>query len=135
MKEVPKEMLEGYEDIFTSGGENMSEDNRYNWEYGGRTSSNVKTYSGVVANSVTKSNSNFGFRTAESFLSNLNKPTSSSSIDISKYKPGARVYHKKFGQGTINYIEQEGDDYKVDISFEKAGHKRLMAKYAGLEIL
>ncbi|MCI8833594.1 MAG: DNA helicase PcrA [Clostridia bacterium] len=135
MKEVPKEMLEGYEDIFTSGGENMSEDNRYNWEYGGRTNSNVKTYSGVVANSVTKSNSNFGFRTAESFLSNLNKPTSSPSIDISKYKPGARVYHKKFGQGTINYIEQEGDDYKVDISFEKAGHKRLMAKYAGLEIL
>ncbi len=135
MKEVPKEMLEGYEDIFTLGGENMSEDNRYNWEYGGRTNSNVKTYSGVVANSVTKSNSNFGFRTAESFLSNLNKPTSSSSIDISKYKPGARVYHKKFGQGTINYIEQEGDDYKVDISFEKAGHKRLMAKYAGLEIL
>ena len=28
-----------------------------------------------------------------------------------------------------------GDDYKVDIAFDKAGHKRLMAKYAGLEIL
>ena len=44
MKEVPKEMLEGYEDIFTSNQENISEDNRYNWEYGGRTNSNLKAY-------------------------------------------------------------------------------------------
>ncbi len=138
MKEVPKEMLEGYEDIFTSNQENISEDNRYNWEYGGRTNSNVKTYSAVAASAGTKSNSNyqsFGFRTAESFLSNLNKTTSSPNIDISKYKPGAKVFHKKFGEGIINYIEREEDDYKVDISFEKAGHKRLMAKYAGLEVL
>ena len=46
-----------------------------------------------------------------------------------------RVYHKKFGEGTINSIEQEGEDAKVDINFDKAGHKRLMAKYAGLEII
>ena len=45
------------------------------------------------------------------------------------------MYHKKFGEGTINYVEQEGNDLKVDITFEKSGHKRLMAKYAGLEIL
>lgn len=138
MKEIPKEMLEGYEDIFTSNQENMSEDNRYNWEYGGRANSNIKTYSVVGTSSETKSNSNnrsFGFRTAESFLSNLNKTASSLNVDISKYKPGAKVFHKKFGEGIINYIEREDDDYKVDISFEKAGHKRLMAKYAGLEVL
>lgn len=51
------------------------------------------------------------------------------------YVPGARVYHKKFGEGTINACEQEGEDLKVDITFDKAGHKRLMAKFAGLEIL
>ena len=28
-----------------------------------------------------------------------------------------------------------GDDLKVDIDFDKFGHKRLMAKFAGLEIL
>ena len=136
MKEVPKEMLEGYEDIFVSKQEEK-EDTGYNWEYGGRANSNVRTYS-VATSSVVKTNSNnqnFGFRTAESFLNNLNKKENIPSIDISKYKAGARVYHKKFGEGTINYIEQEGDDYKVDIAFEKAGHKRLMAKYAGLEIL
>ena len=45
------------------------------------------------------------------------------------------MYHKKFGEGTINYVEQEGDDLKVDITFDKVGHKRLMAKFAGLEII
>ena len=33
------------------------------------------------------------------------------------------------------YVETEGEDLKVDISFEKVGHKRLMAKFAGLEII
>ena len=48
---------------------------------------------------------------------------------------GVKVYHKKFGEGVINYVETEGDDLKVDITFEKAGHKRLMAKFAKLEII
>ena len=136
MKEVPKEMLEGYEDVFESNQENQSSYKEYDWEYGKRTDT-VKTYS-VATNSNVKINSNgqnFSFRSAESFLNNLNKTASELNIDISKYKPGARVYHKKFGEGKINYIEQEGDDYKVDIQFDKVGHKRLMAKYAGLEIL
>ena len=32
-------------------------------------------------------------------------------------------------------VEAEGEDLKVDINFEKVGHKRLMAKYAGLEVI
>ena len=36
---------------------------------------------------------------------------------------------------TLGYIEKEGNDLKVDLSFDKSGHKRLMAKYAGLEII
>ena len=75
----------------------------------------------------------FAFRTAESFLNSLNKPKQE--VDISIYKAGQRVYHKKFGEGTINLVEQEGEDAKVDINFDKAGHKRLMAKYAGLQLI
>ena len=56
-------------------------------------------------------------------------------MDIEKYQAGQRIYHKKFGEGVINYIEKEGEDAKVDITFDKAGHKRLMAKFAGLEII
>ena len=56
-------------------------------------------------------------------------------VDMSKYKEGQKVYHKKFGEGTIVKLEPEGDDIKVDIEFEKVGHKRLMAKFAGLEVI
>ena len=58
-----------------------------------------------------------------------------SKVDLSLYKAGVKVYHKKFGEGVINSVETEGEDLKVDISFEKVGHKRLMAKFAGLEII
>ena len=56
-------------------------------------------------------------------------------VDLSKYKVGQRIYHKKFGEGTIVKLENEGNDVKVDLEFDKVGHKRLMAKFAGLEIL
>ena len=64
-----------------------------------------------------------------------NKSKKTDDIDISEYKVGARVFHKKFGEGVINSVEAEGDDYKIDLTFDKAGHKRLMAKFAGLEII
>ena len=63
------------------------------------------------------------------------KRTNVTSVDLSKYQVGQRVYHKKFGEGTITKLEQEGNDVKVDLEFDKAGHKRLMAKFAGLEII
>ena len=59
----------------------------------------------------------------------------SKNVDVTQYAPGQRIYHKKFGEGTITKVEPEGDDMKVEISFDKSGNKRLMAKYAGLEVL
>ena len=56
-------------------------------------------------------------------------------VDLSQYESGVKVKHKKFGNGVITKVEPEGDDYKVDIEFEKVGHKRLMAKFAGLEVI
>lgn len=141
LKEIPAECVNGYEKLFGEN-DNSSRENSYKWEYGyGNNASKVVSYnvsslksSPSVAKSSIGTNSTYQFRTAESFLNNQANKTQSTQ-DISLYKEGARVFHKKFGEGTINYIEQEGDDYKVDLSFDKAGHKRLMAKYAGLEIL
>ena len=102
---------------------------------------NIKTYKATepqyatVAAGIGKKNEGFAFRTAESFLSSLGKKPASSNVDLSKYETGVRVYHKKFGEGIINYVEPEGDDLKVDINFDKVGHKRLMAKFANLEII
>ena len=133
LKEIPEEMVEGYEEVIEGKRNNLFEDTNTNWSYGNK--SNVVSYS-VTPNSTRKiPSAGFAFRTADSFLNSLGKSTASKTVDLSVYEAGKRVYHKKFGEGIINYIEPEGDDLKVDITFEKAGHKRLMAKFAGLEVL
>ena len=76
---------------------------------------------------------NYKFKSAETFLNSLKQ--NKTSVDLSKYKTGQSVYHKKFGEGIITKLEPEGDDIKVEINFAKVGTKRLMAKYAGLEII
>ena len=136
VKEIPEELLDGYEEALADRREKSYEDYRFEWKYGGgynKSESTVNSYKVNDTEGYIKK-PEFAFRSAESFLSNLNKKKTSD-IDLSIYKAGKRVYHKKFGEGNINYVEAEGDDLKVDITFEKAGHKRLMAKYAGLEII
>ena len=140
LKEIPEELLDGYEEAFgdTTNKERMFKDTDYSWTYGSGNSK-VKSYkmdsteSKVAA--ASKSASNFMFRTAESFLSNLNKKSEEKKVDLSQYKEGLRVFHKKFGEGTISIVEPENDDLKVDINFDKVGHKRLMAKFANLQII
>lgn len=131
VKEIPKELLDG--DIEEKS-KNIYEDSQSEWTYG---NSQVNTYkSSITTNSIkTSKQPAFAFRTAESFLKNISAKPQDTSIDLAQYKAGCRVYHKKFGEGTINSVEQEGDDLKVDISFDKVGNKRLMAKFAGLEII
>ncbi len=129
IKEIPKELLEGYDETFEEKS-NSYEDYQYEWKYGPKQ---VNTYKIDNIKEMQKTKPQFAFRSAESFLNNLKKPENT--IDTSIYRAGQRVYHKKFGEGKINYVEPEGDDVKVDIEFDKVGHKRLMAKYAGLEVL
>ena len=146
VKEIPSELLDGYDEVLGEKNEDTFEDSTYKWTYGAgasaKTSGNLKTYKidtqdvsiGNAAKSINKENnsSGFAFRTAESFLKSFAKKEE---VDITKYHAGQRVYHKKFGEGTISKVEPEGEDLKVDISFDKAGNKRLMAKFAGLEII
>ena len=132
LKEIPENLLDGYENVF----EKENKENRYEWSYGNSKGGKIVSYSdsSITKKTTEKKITEFTFRTPESFLNNLNKKDNSS-IDLSQYKEGVRVFHKKFGEGTISTIEKEGEDLKVDINFDKVGHKRLMAKYAGLEII
>ena len=137
VNEIPDELLEGYAEIVENNSKPKDEfgDFGYRWSYGkGQT---VKTYKMGEEDKKEIQSANdttFQYRTAESFLSAL-KNNNSNQIDLSKYKVVQRVYHKKFGEGTITKLEEEGNDIKVDLEFDKVGHKRLMAKFAGLEIL
>ncbi len=145
LNEIPPELLDNENETLLANSKNHIFDmKQYKWTYGNNNFNNIKTYNinnismGVSAEE--KSNTNMGYKfkkTAESFLKSLNKVENKAckTMDFAQYKQGTRVYHKKFGEGTINYVEAEGDDLKVDINFEKFGHKRLMAKFAGLEII
>ena len=144
LREIPSDLLDGYDDALGERQESNSNifgDSKYSWTYGSKDNGNIKTYKidknepKVAAASSSTSNNGFMFRTAESFLNNLTKKSSGTNVDLSKYKEGVRIYHKKFGEGVISNVEPEGDDLKVDIQFDKVGHKRLMAKFANLEII
>jgi len=51
-----------------------------------------------------------------------------------KWTMGTRVKHPKFGNGTILRTEGDGDDMKLTISFMSHGLKKMIAKYAELEL-
>ena len=143
VKEIPEELLEGYAEVVERKSVDKEEfkDYGYRWSYGkGQT---VKTFKmseedkSAVAKTIGEqgTKSEYQYRTAESFLNSIKQNNQTNDVDLSKYQVGQRVYHKKFGEGTITKLEQEGNDVKVDLEFDKAGHKRLMAKFAGLEII
>ena len=139
--EIPPELLDGYDEVFgdKKQNNNIFKDSPYSWSYGSKNSEKIKNYKidkKDIQVAAKSSNTGFFQRTAESFLNSLGKKQPiNEDIDLSKYEAGVRVYHKRFGEGTISLVEPEGEDLKVDIDFDKVGHKRLMAKFANLEII
>lgn len=90
---------------------------------------------------ISSSKAKFGL-SVDNFLKNISG-VSASKVDISKekksanitYFAGMTVKHKKFGVGIIQKVEEEGEDLKLDIMFDKFGFKRLMANFTPLEVI
>ena len=55
--------------------------------------------------------------------------------DEGDLRPGVRVRHPLFGVGTVLRREGTGDDLKLTVSFPGVGAKKLVARFAGLELL
>ncbi len=70
-------------------------------------------------------------------------PTVSAAVDTGSstpsltraIRPGIKVRHPLFGVGTVLRREGDGDDFKVTVSFPGVGAKKLVARYAGLEVV
>jgi len=124
---------------------NSNKDSSYNpfesrgYNDSGRTSYDISVYDNnsnsrlnkISASTAYIDKKQFSFNSAESFL----KKNKNNEVNLNDFSVGLQVEHKKFGIGTITKIEPEDDDLKVEINFEKAGMKRLMAKYANIKIL
>jgi DNA helicase-2/ATP-dependent DNA helicase PcrA len=50
-------------------------------------------------------------------------------------KRGSRVRHPTLGQGVVLELEGQGDDAKVTVFFDRVGKRKLVAKFANLEML
>ena len=148
VKEIPEELLDGAEEAFGENNETSSSrtfggygsknsfgDSGFSWSYGNKAvASTIKSSIKSGISTSTSTVASFG-RTAESFLNGLANKSSNKKVDLTQYEVGVKIYHKKFGEGIITKTEPEGDDLKVDIDFEKYGHKRLMAKFSNLEVI
>lgn len=90
----------------------------------------VKTYKAPVSKSrSTSSTISRTSTTAHSFGQAGNKAAKSES----DYKVGDTVIHKSFGTGTILTLQPMGNDILMEVAFDKAGTKKMMANFARLE--
>ncbi|MBQ7668257.1 MAG: DNA helicase PcrA [Clostridia bacterium] len=114
LEEIPEDFMEGYVETKVQ---------KENYEYVPKRPS----YNSVVGFGYASKINGYSM-VADSIGSVVNN-------DISQFKPGVHVNHRKFGYGIISSVEPEGDDLKLEIMFDSVGMKRLMAKYAQLEVM
>ncbi len=53
---------------------------------------------------------------------------------VTGLRAGLRVRHQQFGVGTVMSVEEHNDDLKVTVRFPAVGVKKLLSKYAKLEL-
>ena len=62
-------------------------------------------------------------------------PSSSSSNENSSLQEGQIIMHERFGKGKILNLEGAGADKKAEIYFDVGGIKKLLLRFAKLNIL
>jgi len=72
-------------------------------------------------------------RLGNSVTQTLLKTTGKSATNDSGFSLGQRVSHAKFGDGVILNLEGSGGNTRIQVNFERAGCKWLVAAYANLQ--
>jgi len=73
------------------------------------------------------------------FFASRGKKFSRPKVDVPEptgkrgFRPGQRVRHPKYGEGTVYKREGEGEDAKITVQFPQFGLKKLIEKFAQLE--
>jgi len=65
----------------------------------------------------------------------MRTPREGTRIDGAALRPGVFVVHPKFGDGKVVDASGKGPDRRITVIFSGAGRKRLVAKYAKLEVI
>jgi DNA helicase II / ATP-dependent DNA helicase PcrA len=63
----------------------------------------------------------------------VSKPPPTEPTGKRGFRPGQKVRHPKYGEGTVYQREGEGEEAKITVQFPRFGLKKLVEKYAQLE--
>ena len=126
VKEIPKDITDdlspAFESPFSRNAFGFEDD--YNQHFGKPKTASKYTNTVKLDRDHTKSSSS-----ALSYGQVKNEAQS----DIPDYKEGDTVKHKTFGTGVILSLKPMGNDILMEVAFDKAGTKKMMAKFARLE--
>ncbi len=116
----------GY-DSFTSYDDYSERKNSSNFEKCYKNYDNYSENSGYSKPAAKQSNN---------YLFGMDKPIEErADNDVSKFKTGMKIRHKKFGEGTIIAIKDSGGYIIGDVAFKGIGIKSLVLKLAPIEVI
>src|SRR5437016_4659040 len=106
------------------------EDQSVSWGGRNHRRSQTPSYSGKTYNSINN---------IAEFFASRGKKFSMSRLPVEEpkgrrgFRPGQKVKHPKYGEGTVYQREGEGEEAKITVQFPRFGLKKLVEKYAQLE--
>ncbi len=101
-----------------------------NWTARNKPQSPATTYSGRSYNSIDNIAEFFASR-GKKF--SIPKTPAEEPKGKKGFRPGQKVRHPKYGEGTVYHREGEGEEAKITVQFPRFGLKKLVEKYAQLE--
>ncbi len=99
-------------------------------QYGRSNQRQRSSYSGPSYNSIDNIAEFFASRGKKFTRPKVEVPAATGR---SGFRPGQRVRHPKYGEGTVYKREGDGEDAKITVQFPRFGLKKLVEKYAQLE--
>jgi DNA helicase-2/ATP-dependent DNA helicase PcrA len=106
------------------------EDQSATWKQPRATKQRTATYTGKAYNSIDN---------IAEFFASRGKKFSVPRLPIEEpkgrqgFRPGQKVKHPKYGEGTVYQREGDGEEAKITVQFPRFGLKKLVEKYAQLE--
>ena len=139
LEEVPQELLQDMgsprRSSYTSSDYGTSrhyayEDEDQRPQSGWRNARQRTVYSGPTYNSIDNIAEFFASRGKKFTRPKVEVPEQTGRTG---FRPGQRVRHPKYGEGTVYRREGDGEDAKITVQFPRFGLKKLVEKYAQLE--
>jgi DNA helicase-2/ATP-dependent DNA helicase PcrA len=140
LEEVPRELMQdlgsqrrpAYRDRSDYGASShyAYEDEDQRPEYRGGTPAKRSSYTGPTYNSIDNIAEFFASRGKKFTRPKIDVPAPTGGTG---FRPGQRVRHPKYGEGTVYRREGDGESAKITVQFPRYGLKKLVEKYAQLE--